>query len=180
MLSLFDGRTCCKCGYWVPLTDYPKGRYRCRPCNNEDQRERSRQEADKRKAYRQLPHVKARMADASRRWRDANPDRYTAQNRRNNRKFAVLHADQRQYIKNKRRARTLAAPGSYTRQEWEALCAKYDNRCLCCKQQKRLTIDHVIPLARGGSNSIDNLQPLCRLCNSRKWAKHIDYRPLWE
>jgi 5-methylcytosine-specific restriction endonuclease McrA len=49
---------------------------------------------------------------------------------------------------------------------------------LCCKQEKPLTIDHVVPLSLGGSNSIDNLQPLCHQCNSRKGTRIIDYRSL--
>jgi hypothetical protein len=73
----------------------------------------------------------------------------------------------------KRRAATV---GSFTASEWHDLCNKYDNKCLCCGEQKELTVDHVVSLKDGGSNTIDNLQPLCHSCNSRKGAKFIDYR----
>lgn len=45
-------------------------------------------------------------------------------------------------------------------------------RCQMCGAKKsddtQLTIDHIIPLAAGGSNDIDNLQTLCRRCNENK------------
>jgi len=34
-----------------------------------------------------------------------------------------------------------------------------------------------VPLIKGGSDSIDNLQPLCGYCNSSKGTRVIDYRP---
>ena len=67
--------------------------------------------------------------------------------------------------------------GAHTRVEWLALCALYNHRCLCCRRKRPLTKDHVIPVVFGGSDDIDNLQPLCQSCNSRKHTEIIDYRP---
>jgi 5-methylcytosine-specific restriction endonuclease McrA len=66
--------------------------------------------------------------------------------------------------------------GSYSEQEWTELKAKYCNRCLCCGEVKPLTVDHVVPLSKGGSNLIENIQPLCKPCNSAKGTQIIDYR----
>ena len=41
-------------------------------------------------------------------------------------------------------------------------------RCVKCGSKKNLEIDHVVPLARGGSSRLENLQLLCRDCNRRK------------
>lgn len=81
-------------------------------------------------------------------------------------------------LNRKRRALKLNAEGSHTLQEWEDLKKKYNYMCLCCKQQEpfiKLTEDHIIPLTRGGSNYIDNIQPLCGSCNSRKFTNIINY-----
>lgn len=46
--------------------------------------------------------------------------------------------------------------------------------CFYCGSKKAMiTIDHVIPLARGGSHSIGNLVGACKSCNSSKGAKTI-------
>jgi 5-methylcytosine-specific restriction endonuclease McrA len=68
------------------------------------------------------------------------------------------------------------ASGEFTYAEFKQLCDRFGNVCLCCGMEKKLTPDHVIPLSRGGSNNIDNIQPLCFECNHRKRAKTIDYR----
>lgn len=48
--------------------------------------------------------------------------------------------------------------------------------CLCCGKVDDITLDHIVPIYYGGENSIENLQPLCRGCNSSKGTKTIDYR----
>lgn len=44
-------------------------------------------------------------------------------------------------------------------------------QCKRCGTIERLTIDHIIPLARGGNNDLNNLQLLCVRCNSAKGAR---------
>jgi 5-methylcytosine-specific restriction endonuclease McrA len=74
----------------------------------------------------------------------------------------------------KRHAIQRNAPGSFTASEWLNLKALYDYRCAYCfvpESLTRLTIDHKIPLSQGGTNNIDNLQPLCQPCNSSKGTR---------
>lgn len=66
--------------------------------------------------------------------------------------------------------------GKHTDQEWRDLCQAFNYRCAKCGRQSPLTKDHVIPLVRGGSDAINNIQPLCRPCNLSKGTKAIDYR----
>lgn len=87
---------------------------------------------------------------------------------------------QARFIRNRREARKRAAGGAFTFEQWENLKSYYDHRCLACGRQEPeivLTVDHVIPISRGGSDDISNIQPLCGACNCRKHARIIDYRP---
>lgn len=45
---------------------------------------------------------------------------------------------------------------------------KYKNKCSNCGVVDDLTINHIKPLSRGGTNDLDNLKTLCRACNSKK------------
>lgn len=77
----------------------------------------------------------------------------------------------------KRRATKMKSGGSYTAEEWKSLVGSYGGKCLRCGSTENITVDHVIPISRGGKNTIDNLQPLCRHCNAVKGTKTHDYRP---
>ncbi len=46
-----------------------------------------------------------------------------------------------------------------------------NEECVYCGSTKQLTLDHVIPRSRGGSNSWDNLVTCCHNCNVRKANK---------
>lgn len=68
--------------------------------------------------------------------------------------------------------------GTFNLLEWTNLCNKFQNTCLWCGATGiKLTIDHVVPVSKGGTNYISNIQPLCSRCNSRKNNKIIDFRP---
>jgi 5-methylcytosine-specific restriction endonuclease McrA len=78
----------------------------------------------------------------------------------------------------KRRAAKKASGGHITTEEFDALCSVYGYACLSCGATDRLLeADHVVPLTKGGSDEISNIQPLCGECNRRKFTAVIDYRP---
>jgi|SRR5579871_1043921 len=95
--------------------------------------------------------------------------------------FAIIYRkadlDTRKAKRQLHRARRAAAPGSFTAAEWKAVCERYGSLCLACGQDGPLTVDHVVPLSKGGTNYADNLQPLCLPCNLRKGTRTVDYRP---
>jgi 5-methylcytosine-specific restriction enzyme A len=46
-----------------------------------------------------------------------------------------------------------------------------NHTCQICGSTENLVIDHIIPLAKGGTNDISNFQTLCLSCNSRKGSR---------
>jgi 5-methylcytosine-specific restriction endonuclease McrA len=86
---------------------------------------------------------------------------------------------QHKAAKNRRKARLRGNGGSFTGTEFRELCEKFGNQCLSCGVVGvDLTVDHVLPLSKGGRNEISNIQPLCHACNVKKGDQMIDYRIL--
>ncbi len=55
----------------------------------------------------------------------------------------------------------------------QIILRRYDSRCRVCGTSSNLQIDHVIPIDRGGTNDIRNLQILCGRCNLQKGVNII-------
>ena len=72
--------------------------------------------------------------------------------------------DERDLKRERQKARELRQT-----QWWKRRCAK--GRCHYCKRRipaVELTMDHVVPMARGGKSTKDNLVPCCKSCNNKK------------
>lgn len=97
-------------------------------------------------------------------WVAANPDRA--------REHGRLHA-------RKRRAQKHGSNGTHTAADLSEILAAQGHRCAYCRANlKRVKkhVDHIKPLALGGSNGRENLQYLCAPCNQSKSAKDpVDY-----
>jgi 5-methylcytosine-specific restriction endonuclease McrA len=92
----------------------------------------------------------------------------TGENKKNYQKIAS----------HKQRIRKYLAEGSHTQGEWELLKKQYGFTCPRCFKKEpeiSLTEDHIIPLIKGGSDYIENIQPLCKPCNSWKHIKIIKF-----
>lgn len=139
-----------------------------------------------RAAYRAAhPEIYASASKRSReRMKRENPERFRANEERAKRysktwmktpKGRASAKVQRQ----RRRTRLAGAPGvGLTRDEWLAICRSQtdDAGSVCCAYCKRPcdpTVDHVVPLARGGRHEASNIVAACVTCNSSKCDRLI-------
>lgn len=96
---------------------------------------------------------RGKASEKNRRWRQENPDKVIANTHR-------------------RRARKLEAPGDYKASDWPGILAVWGNECaLCGLKCRKLTVGHIIPLTRMGTNWTWNIRPECGPCNSKKRDK---------
>ena len=93
------------------------------------------------------------------------------------RNYCNNHPENISHLKARRYARERNAEGSHTLLQWQMLKASYYYKCAICGDKKPLTKDHIIPLSKGGTDYIENIQPLCKNCNSKKHTKIIYENP---
>lgn len=106
--------------------------------------------------------------------RKTQPQRYNAErSREKRRRLRAKFPDRyRLYERNNHhRRRSNKGTGTVTRAEWFEIKARYGFACSYCFEVKPLTMDHAIPLARGGEHAAHNIVPACVSCNSRKHTK---------
>lgn len=144
---------------------------------------------------------KDRLSQKNRDWREANPERvreYSRDYMRAARAADPSEARRRrreQYVKDKervarlkrewnarhpervvemaaRRRARLASAATYTVSDREAARLR-NSDCYYCGALGPGTIDHVVPLSRGGTHGVGNLVPCCRTCNTSKGTKFL-------
>ena len=124
-----------------------------------------------------------------REYREQSAERYRASNRRCRQRYAKRHPKQiresfRRYrasLKGKARAARANAhrrdceqgtENTLTAMEWSQILEGQEYKCTMCghpfSPALPPTRDHILPVSKGGGLVIDNVQALCRSCNSKK------------
>lgn len=174
-------KTCNKCKVDKPISEFGElassrdgYKYRCDACVREHLDVRVRYS----KSYRENNSEK--VAESSRVYRERNRKKLNAASIRWNRdnivrrretqlEWHTSNPDKYSEYSNRRRARKLENGVYDVRQKF--LRRLYTSPCILCGAMDGVTADHIIPIARGGTHSEGNLQPLCKSCNSSKGAK---------
>lgn len=152
---------------------------------------------EKGKKYRKDPEFRARMNEYQKQWKKdqrKNNTEYAKRQRELKKALnktpkgrAAAKASSRRNIKtklacNRRRAlRKKGVIGSHTEKQWLKLKEDKRNKCAICgvpedhlqqlcggRWLSKLTKDHIIPISKGGTDHINNIQPACVSCNSSK------------
>ena len=75
-----------------------------------------------------------------------------------------LYASPRHYLFNLKTSQSAEA-----RRLWrQSIKNKWDHKCAYCGSEHKITIDHVIPQCKGGSDFITNVVACCESCNRSK------------
>ena len=181
-------KTCSKCKETKPVTEFSKDRNRgdglrsdCKACLRADAKAYRAANLEKvtaaGKRYREANKEKCAaghkaycaanpelVAAQQKAWRTANPERiaaYQAARRGANPGAQQVHGSNF-------RARKAGVQGKLTLQEWLEILEAHEGRCAYCGVDGKMTIEHMTPWRRGGTNTRDNVVPACGTCNTRK------------
>ena len=169
-------KICSDCLIEKPLTDFHANpRYRdghvgqCKLCRAEKTRQNYRNNKEKDKIARAAWRAKNKdkVAGYQRKYRELYPEVFTERRRKweANNKEAIRH------LASVRRAK-IKNNGIFAISKKE-LSKLYSSPCFYCGSTEKITMDHVVPIDRGGTHSIGNLVPACSRCNSSKRVKTI-------
>lgn len=137
-------------------------------------------------SYRLNENVREKELISSRAWIKANPEKrreikirsylkHAETERKRNVAYNKAHPEERRLAKIRRRVRERGAAGSYTLKEFALICEKQGGKCAHCKKKCKLTVDHIVPLSKGGTDFAYNIQGLCGSCNTQKLATILPY-----
>jgi len=184
---------CIKCGEEKSINEFYKGDYCCKDCYKRYQREylsKNKQRIKERDRRYYFKH-KENILKSFHTWYLENKEQHKQKVRKNYlknkerydkvwNKWASKNTNKltlySKRLDAQRRTQERNNGGSFTTQEWLNLCSQYGNRCLSCNKKLPLEVDHIIPVSRGGTSYISNIQPLCKHCNCSKGTKTMDYK----
>lgn len=102
------------------------------------------------------------------RWHSERGEKQTLYKRNQMREWYKNNRTKWRLIDNRRRSKELGAAGSATVEQMQGRIDYYGGLCYICQSAPYEAIDHVIPLAKNGTNWPANLRPICRKHNAMK------------
>ena len=144
-------------------------RHLCQPCALE-QRRINVLAYDRVRWYARPPRDPLQARAYTQRYKRDHPE----WNRVRSAMYKRNHPDKVREQVNRRRAKWHGAPGRVTVSEFWKKCDTLlwtCHYCGCVLDRTTATMDHVVPLSKGGTNFLDNILPACRSCNSKKGAR---------
>lgn len=82
--------------------------------------------------------------------------------------YKKINPDVMSLSSGRRRARKAGNGGSHTIDQRREKFTLLGDVCYYCGIPGKMTVDHLIPISRGGTDDIENIVPACLLCNARK------------
>jgi len=172
-----DVKRCTKCGETKPVSEFiADSRYRlgymshCRECGRKMRRSWYARNKEHARQYRQK-HA-ARDKRLHKRWRQDNIEKCRGYTRR---WFRTLKG--RAYARHKQHQRHALQKRSDVTAEWLLKLESRQSTCAYCGRPfssvLRPTIDHVMPLSKGGTHTKKNIVLCCQSCNSEKGNRWV-------
>lgn len=87
------------------------------------------------------------------------------------RKYSQCNREKRNTNHNKYIAKRNKLLHTLTTEQWEYVRNYFNNKCVYCGEEKRLSQEHFYPLSLGGEFTVSNILCACHSCNSSKGAK---------
>jgi 5-methylcytosine-specific restriction endonuclease McrA len=149
----------------------------CKECFNKQTADYQQQNADAVCAYQRKrlarPHARQLRREALRRFH-AKPECRDKDRKRYRKIVATREGREKLRVKvRKRRARVRGAARHHTAEDVRVAMEVQQGRCFYCEcdVSTKSTVDHLIPLVRGGSDGPENIVIACPNCNFRKADK---------
>lgn len=185
-------KTCNKCKITKPIESFHKDKNKkdghctlCKDCKIEYARQYKTENYEKARASQRnsVKKNKEYYLGLSKEWYAKNKEHSNELNKKyyyeNHDRMRILHKEygykwwrenkaKSASYRHKRRTREAELNRSFNKQIWESTKKYFDNKCAYCGEERVLTVEHFVPVSKGGSYDINNIIPICKSCNSKK------------
>lgn len=168
-------KVCTKCKIEKELSEFHKRksskdglRSWCKECRRQYNKENKEAIAEHKKQY--CEKNKEAIAEKKKQYYEANKEVIAEKKKQYHKKNP--HVALNGQIKRRKRI----GNEEITKEEWFEVMNKYEWKCLYCGcdlTKYNRSMDHIIPISKGGRNIKENIAPACKHCNSSKKDKYL-------